>query len=1032
MKKSMLILICVLLCMFAFTAGISADNSGYDLVTGDTDSQGRQRVRVTNININGVDVTKHVKTGDYVAVVFLPANTDKNAELTFTLDCVLDGDPVQAGIFMENKKVGTVVADESDNTKGTWTYSVKPEWSENGEATYSFSSRYAGYAGYAKTYTVNLRILGENKAPTLKDGVDNEVEAMIAVGESYTISFDDLGCYQDYELDDLTYTVSINGGEAVPISSVFYSYGPHEAGEYTLVFNAKDSAGNVSDKPYTVKITAMDLTKVEIGGTMVDAWNADINRIDLGLCDVKEVVKSETEANTWNVILDENTSTDDALYFRVKASARAGRLFGILINDKGVDGAVTDGTNMIWTAKYTPEWNENGEASLAFMGDPHNNNRYIYTLKLKIDNPENKAPVYAEGETGSKTDSVEQYFDYTVDVASLFSDEDDSWLTYSVSVDGGEEQVCGESFSIAPNTTDTKTLKFYATDFLGAKSEAYTVTLKVDPYKIDKGWFPINNMTPDGGLLSMTVKDAEGNIIEGVKFKMTSSIDSDNYKTLTHTIDVALPGDTVAANDQITSFWHMVYGENGLPALTTSSFGTAGNIVNDTKDGVKTTLSGGLGSTKLYFYEKVTDSADENLENRVQYVVNYHIVRDNNQAPVFADGVDSTETVTMDQYETYSVNLNDIFSDPEGDKVTYSVSVDGAEATPLVDDRNRPTSSYSMELTTDEDHKIFFYATDALGDVSNAYVVKLKVNTVLRYAIETGEGAGTFTSGLNKFMIYGVVGEKHVLVKDGYNRYITIQLAESTPDNAELDIQWEGNNDSVSMGVANPVKLVDGKADFMIESNGHFFDKNHRYYYFSITNTPNTLPTLAEGVEAEVSANIVVGTAYEADLSSIFADADGDELSYTVSVNGGEEVAADAAYSYDPGKIGDYKLVFCAKDSWGASEETYTVNLAVTNSETTFDAEVKVPENITPVFSVNGGFDENGKDMPTDTLTAEKGSTVKGWTTYTVKVPDNLTSVSVRGTDAEGNDWGGMSFDVSADMETVTLRPVPAVINPLV
>ena len=75
---------------FADTAdgGAAAASAGYDIATGDTDAQGSQRVRATNINISGADVVKHQKTGDFSATVLLPADTDKTGELTFTLDCV--------------------------------------------------------------------------------------------------------------------------------------------------------------------------------------------------------------------------------------------------------------------------------------------------------------------------------------------------------------------------------------------------------------------------------------------------------------------------------------------------------------------------------------------------------------------------------------------------------------------------------------------------------------------------------------------------------------------------------------------------------------------------------------------------------------------------------------------------------------------------------------------------------------------------------------------------------------------------------
>ena len=329
----------------------------------------------------------------------------------------------------------------------------------------------------------------------------------------------------------------------------------------------------------------------------------------------------------------------------------------------------------------------------------------------------------------------------------------------------------------------------------------------------------------------------------------------------------------------------------------------------------------------------------------------------------------------MDQYQTYSVNLNDIFTEPDGDKVTYTVKADG-ETKEIGD-------SYSRALTTDEDVTLIFKATDYMG-ATCTYVVDLTVNTVKRIVIETGEGAGTFKSGLNKFYIYGAEEAASVLSKNGWDRYINIQLAEGTPDDAELKVEWEGNNDSVSMSVDNPVKLVDGRAEFTVESNGHFFDKQHRYYHFVISNTPNSLPVLAEGVEATAEAEKLVGTAYELDLTTIFTDADGDDMSYTVSVNGGEAVAADAAYTYTQSVTGEYELVFSVKDAWGTSEATYTVNLKVKNSDNTFDVVVAVPDAVIPAFYAFGGYDANEQDTLGDALTATKGESESGWTSRAV------------------------------------------------
>ena len=1030
MKKRILSLLLVLIMVLGMlpVSAMAAEteaNAGYDIATGDTDSQGGQRVRVKNINISGVEVSRHQKTGDFSATVLLPAGTDKTDELTFTLDCVGDPNITQGKIFVNNAEVGTLTAKEGSTTEGTWTHTMVPEWNEKGEATIAFKSQWNTVSWVNKTYILNLRILGEeNTAPTLKSGVTAETTALIAVGESYELKLAENPLWEDAELDDMSYTVSINDAAPVEASSTWYQFGPETADDYTLVFRCKDSAGNVSADTYTVKVTAMDLTRFETGGTAQDSWNADINRIEMGLAEVDEVILSEEEGVYAYAILDSETSKEDKLFFRVKASAGRNRFFGVNINDKGVDGAKTDAANLMWSAEYVPEWNDYGEASLKFVAQPQNDNKYVYTIRLKIANEENKAPTFADGDTATGT--VEQYFDYTVDVASLFTGVDDSWLSYSVSVNNGEYEPCGDSYTITPKTTDTVTLKFKAKDIFGAESEAFVLTLNVSEYEVNEGSFAIDRMTDNGGLLSLTVKDADGNVIEGINFqssteRKTQSFDSGSFAGMTFawdetTIKVGLP-ETVGVSDKVVAHWHMVQNEAGLPFLSTADFYR--DAVYNTKDGVATTLNGGVGSSTVWFYDDA-EVEYEDCEYGDRYIVEYYIDRgENNKAPQLKEGVPSLAEVTMDQYQTYSVNLNDIFTEPDGDKVTYTVKADG--------ETKEIGSSYSRELTTDEDVTLIFKATDALG-ATCTYEVKLTVNHVDRMVIQTGEGAGTFTSGINTFYLYNVAGEQYVLAKDGWNRNINIQLAASTPDDAQIDIQWEDSNDSVSMSVDNPVKLVDGRAEFTVESNGHFFDKQHRYYHFVISNTPNSLPVLAEGVEATAEVEKLVGTAYELDLSTIFTDADGDDMNYTVSVNGAEAVAAEEAYTYTQSVTGEYTLVFSAKDAWGTSEATYTVNLKVKNSDNTFDVVVAVPNAVTPAFYAFGGYDANEQDTLGDALTATKGESADGWTSYTVAVPDNLTRISFRGTDGT-NDWGGMSIAVSEGMESVKLRQVNAIIN---
>ena len=93
----------------------------------------------------------------------------------------------------------------------------------------------------------------------------------------------------------------------------------------------------------------------------------------------------------------------------------------------------------------------------------------------------------------------------------------------------------------------------------------------------------------------------------------------------------------------------------------------------------------------------------------------------------------------------------------------------------------------------------------------------------------------------------------------------------------------------------------------------------------------NTAPKRAEGVAATAPAETALSVAYTLDLGTIFADEDGDTLSYLVSVNNGEFVAAAEDYSFSADAAGTYTLVFKANDGKTDSTETYTVTLRVTD-----------------------------------------------------------------------------------------------------
>ena len=95
--------------------------------------------------------------------------------------------------------------------------------------------------------------------------------------------------------------------------------------------------------------------------------------------------------------------------------------------------------------------------------------------------------------------------------------------------------------------------------------------------------------------------------------------------------------------------------------------------------------------------------------------------------------------------------------------------------------------------------------------------------------------------------------------------------------------------------------------------------------YVSGLTIADTAPAAAaEGAEAGVTLR----DEYTIDLPAIFTDADGDEMTYAVSINGAAPVAAEASFRYTAVLVGKTTLAFTASDGEKTSAP-YTVTLTV-------------------------------------------------------------------------------------------------------
>ena len=208
--------------------------------------------------------------------------------------------------------------------------------------------------------------------------------------------------------------------------------------------------------------------------------------------------------------------------------------------------------------------------------------------------------------------------------------------------------------------------------------------------------------------------------------------------------------------------------------------------------------------------------------------------------------------------------------------------------------------------------------------------------------------------------------------------------------------------------------------------NGYGFSQAAYFAYDDVAvrfeKEQNELPTLADGISATAVADVTAGTTYTVKLDDIFTDADGDILTYKVKINDASAINADANYSFTPDIGGEYVLVFTANDGKAESLDTYTITLNVTNPVVTYNTTVLIPEGITPTFYITNGYDNNKVDILGDELVNESGTVSDGFVPYTIKVPENIDTISIRAK-KDDTSIGGMSIPVSAS-STVTFRKV--------
>lgn len=498
-------------------------------------------------------------------------------------------------------------------------------------------------------------------------------------------------------------------------------------------------------------------------------------------------------------------------------------------------------------------------------------------------------------------------------------------------------------------------------------------------------------------------------------YKLTSS-----YQVTATKITVS-GADVVSATEEGTTVHVLLDGTTAPDAEVSVEFGYSGNKCALTDHTGTVTLENGTGTLAMKVKGYYTSMSSRN--STVDYTINFTV-----DAPPTEVPSRLRDTDTLSTYNGVALELD------------LSQYFEKAQTYYLVEGENKIAlegKTYTFLSQEGGAHTLVFAAANTVGQCPDRVTVTVNVT-----AIESGIWIGKESSngGLNYVLFSDAQGNKIdglQVALDG--TAIRVSLPKDYPVNgtvkATFNLTQNGGLPFITTKTGTS-GTSSGKAE-----NNKFTEKSttlsggaatFTFYYYNTTPTTtsnnyqtwsvvyamvNDLPVLADGVGGTAAATITAGENYGLDLAPIFADADGDALTYKVSIDGSAAVAADVNYTYTTDVAGTYTLVFTANDGKGTSTDTYTVTLTVENVKQTDSMTVSVPEGLQPSFWVSPGF-EGGVDQQGDAVQALKGATADGMTAYTVNYPANATMLSVR---AEG--WGGMAFPVQKD-GAVSLRKV--------
>ena len=679
-------------------------------------------------------------------------------------------------------------------------------------------------------------------------------------------------------------------------------------------------------------------------------------------------------------------------------------------------GGETENTVTYMWYKNTEKSTENGEAidgaiEESFTPDTHEIGTLYYYVVASCDDltkTSNIATVTVEAPSLKINTNLNEYevkyiqgktaTDLTFDVEYTGITEDEviyQWYKNAEkNAENGEAIDGATDKNFTPSTDEIGTTYYYAT----ASCEGLTVSSNVSIVTVTE----------------IPVLDVTNNVVD-ITDKTVYSLSSYYAKV----VNIKISGANVQkATEDGTTVDIVLDGFTNPGAEITVEFGTSLN---------RCTMSGHTGTVKLNNGEAqlnmtLTGQYVNSLKGSCTYTINFSL----GEAPEMLP----KRIVEEDSKETYNgvgieIDLNDYFN-----LAKHYYLINSEEKTLL------ESNIYVFKSDIGGRYSFVFGASNDTGDCPDYVKVTVEVTEIksgLWLNIITSNGSVNFVefTGEDGNKIDGLTAsleDKNIVVSlprsYDINGKITAAFDLTQTETSDGKLPFISGSNAFNQGVGTTTayaSVLSGgmtkKTLYLYNSKPKATSNNYTTYTISYA-IQNEIPTLTESQDEPIGAEVIAGESFTLDLAPLFTDADGDELSFSVKINGEDAVSADGNFSFAPTLGGTYELEFFASDFMATSSDSYKVILTVTNSAETYDMSVLLPNDITPAFYITNGYDKNGTDILGDILMAVKGESEDGNTAYTVSVPENVSLISVR-----DEVYGGMAIPAS-DKSTVNLCKV--------